>query len=164
MSGTKGKSERPGLKALMEILEPGDTLFIESFSRLSRCTRDLLAIVEELNQREVIIHSEHEKFDTSTPTEKLILTMIAALSQFERDIIAERTEEGLASVRARGHMGGRPKADQKKAYFKLTRFQRFFDLPLTIEKSCAIILRCQLISKSILFCMLFYKSLRRIKE
>lgn len=114
MSGTKGKLERPGLKALMEALAPGDILYIESFSRLSRSTKDLLSIVEELSQKEVIIHSEHESFDTATPTGQLMLTMVAALCQFERDVLAERTREGLASARARGHMGGRPRMDHKR--------------------------------------------------
>lgn len=112
MSGTK--KHRPGFDALMKRLEEGDELYIESFSRLSRSTKDLLNIVEELDKRGITIHSLHENFDTATATGKLMLTMISALSQFERDILSERTREGLRSARARGHNGGRPAVSSKK--------------------------------------------------
>lgn len=112
MSGTK--RHRPGFDELMKRLAPGDDLYIESFSRLSRSTKDLLQIIEELDEKGVHVHSLHESFDTSTPQGKLMLTMISALSQFERDVLSERTREGLKSARARGHMGGRPSADKDK--------------------------------------------------
>lgn len=112
ISGTK--RHRPGLDKLLERLEPGDVLFVESFSRLSRSTRDLLQIVEDLSARGIIIHSEKEDFDTNTATGKLMLTLMAALSQFERDILSERTREGLRAARARGHNGGRPRVNEKK--------------------------------------------------
>lgn len=112
MTGTK--IDRPGFDELMKRLEPGDELYVESFSRLSRSTKDLLDIIEKLNDREVSIHSLHEKFDTTTASGKLMLTMVAALSQFEHDLIVERTREGLRSARARGHNGGRPKMKDEK--------------------------------------------------
>lgn len=112
ISGTR--LHRPGFDALLERLEPGDVLFVESFSRLSRSTRDLLQIVETLTKKGVLINSEKENFDTATATGKLMLTVLAALAQFERDLIAERTCEGLKAARARGHNGGRPKVDTQK--------------------------------------------------
>lgn len=108
------KRHRPGFDELMNRLEFGDELYIESFSRLSRSTKDLLSIIEDLSNRGVKIHSLHEKFDTSTASGKLMLTMISALSQFERDLLSERTKEGLKSARARGHLGGRPPVNKKK--------------------------------------------------
>ena len=113
MAGTK--ANRPELEKMLEALRPGDTLVIDSFSRLSRSTKDLLEMVERLNQMGVNLVSLKEQLDTTTATGKMMLTMLSALSQFERDIIAERTLDGLKAARARGRQGGRPKAGSDKA-------------------------------------------------
>ena len=105
MTGTK--ADRPELQNLLMALRSGDTLVIESFSRLSRSTKDLLDLVERLNAMGVHLVSMKENLDTTTATGKMMLTMLSALSQFERDIIAERTVEGLKAARARGRCGGR---------------------------------------------------------
>lgn len=105
MTGTK--ATRPEMCKLLETLREGDTLVVESFSRLSRSTKDLLETVEKLQGMGVHLISHKEQLDTTTATGKLMLTMLSALSQFERDIIAERTREGLKAARARGRMGGR---------------------------------------------------------
>lgn len=112
ISGTK--ASRPQLDELMRNIRQGDTLIIDSFSRLSRSTKDLLTMVDTLQQKGVHLVSLKEKLDTTTATGKLMLTMLSALSQFERDIIAERTAEGLKAAKARGKRGGRPKASQDK--------------------------------------------------
>ena len=112
MTGTK--ADRPQFLMMMEALREGDTLIIDSFSRLSRSTKDLLETIETLKTKQINIKSIKESLDTSTPQGKLMLTMLAALSQFERDIIAERTVDGLKAARARGRLGGRPKANSKK--------------------------------------------------
>lgn len=112
MTGTK--STRPELTRMLDSLRPGDTLVIDSFSRLSRSTKDLLETVERLTSEGVNIISLKEQLDTTTATGKLMLTMLSALSQFERDLIAERTRDGLKAARARGHLGGRPKAGNEK--------------------------------------------------
>lgn len=101
---------RPELEKMMLTLRQGDTLIVESFSRLSRSTKDLIEMVEKLNGMGVELISIKEQLDTTTATGKLMLTMISALVQFERDILAERTAEGLKAARARGRKGGRPKA------------------------------------------------------
>lgn len=106
--------DREQLDALLNQLRANDVIYVESFSRLARNTKDLINIVEELSQRQVILISHKEKFDTSTPTGKLMLTMLAALSQFERDIIVERTKEGLNTARARGKVGGRKPKEPKQ--------------------------------------------------
>ena len=109
---TGTKANRPILQQMLDTLRTGDTLIVDSFSRLSRSTKDLLEVVEELTHKGVNLISLKEKLDTTTATGKLMLTMLSALSQFERDIIAERTKDGLKAARARGRMGGRPKVNE----------------------------------------------------
>jgi len=112
MTGTK--SDRPELKTMLLTLRSGDILVIDSFSRLSRSTKDLLDLVEKLTNMGVHLVSLKENLDTTTATGKLMLTMLSALSQFERDLIAERTIDGLKAARARGRCGGRPRLGTDK--------------------------------------------------
>lgn len=105
MTGTK--STRPELQLMLLTVRSGDTVIVESFSRLSRSTKDLLQLVEKLTNMGVHLISLKEDLDTTTATGKLMLTMLSALSQFERDLIAERTIDGLKAARARGRCGGR---------------------------------------------------------
>lgn len=112
MTGTH--SARPELQLMMMTLRPGDTLVVESFSRLSRSTKDLLDMVEKLTAMGVHLISLKEDLDTKTATGKMMLTVMSALSQFERDLIAERTKEGLKAARARGRCGGRPRLGSDK--------------------------------------------------
>ena len=118
MTGTR--SDRPELRTMLLTLRAGDVLVIDSFSRLSRSTKDLLDLVDKLTAQGVHLVSLKENLDTTTATGKLMLTMLSALSQFERDLIAERTIDGLKAARARGRSGGRPRAgtdkDRKQAY------------------------------------------------
>ena len=118
MTGTR--SDRPELRNMLRALRSGDVLVIDSFSRLSRSTKDLLALVDQLTAKGVHLVSLKENLDTTTATGKLMLTMLSALSQFERDLIAERTVDGLKAARARGRCGGRPKSgtprDRQQAY------------------------------------------------
>lgn len=111
MSGVK--SDRPQLERLKDKIRPGDIIVIESFSRLGRSTRDLIDLVEYFENKGVKLISIKEKFDTTTPQGKLMLTVFQAFSQFERDLIVQRTKEGLESARARGRKGGRPKVKDK---------------------------------------------------
>jgi len=112
MTGTK--SDRPELKTMLLTLRSGDILVIDSFSRLSRSTKDLLDLVDKLTDMGVHLISLKENLDTTTATGKLMLTMLSALSQFERDLIAERTIDGLKAARARGRCGGRPRLGSDK--------------------------------------------------
>lgn len=93
--------DRPELQKLLSIVEKGDTVHIHDFSRLSRSTSDLLKIVETLNDKGVILISNKENLDTSTPTGKLMLTMIGAINEFERMNLLERQKEGIAEARKR---------------------------------------------------------------
>ena len=110
---TGTKAHRPELDRLKSKLRAGDTVVIESLSRLGRSTKDLLQLIEEWNAQGVKLVSLKESIDTTTPTGKLLLTVLSAISQFERDITVQRVSEGLTAARARGRKGGRPKADQK---------------------------------------------------
>lgn len=111
MSGVK--ADRPELIRLKDKVRPGDTLVVESFSRLGRSTKDLIELVEYFENKGVKLISIKEQFDTYTPHGKLMLTVFQAFSQFERDLIVQRTKEGLISARARGRKGGRPKVKDK---------------------------------------------------
>jgi DNA invertase Pin-like site-specific DNA recombinase len=100
--------ERPAFQDLQQRLRPGDTVVSESLSRISRSMADLIATVEGWNARGINYRSLKEDLQFSTSTGKLLLGMLAAISQFERDIIRDRVIEGLKSARARGRKGGRP--------------------------------------------------------
>ena len=108
------KADRPELNRLKDKVRPGDSIIIESFSRLGRSTRDLIELVEYFENREVKLISVKENFDTATPQGKLMLTVFQAFSQFERDLIVQRTKEGLESARARGRKGGRPRVKDNR--------------------------------------------------
>ena len=112
MSGTK--RDRPELNRMLAHVSEGDTIVVESLSRLGRSTKDLIELVELLGEKQVQLVSLKESIDTSTPTGKLLFTLMSAMAQFERDVIAERTQEGLKAARARGRKGGRPRCDGRK--------------------------------------------------
>lgn len=125
MTGTK--RDRPELTKLLDRISEGDTVVIESLSRLGRSTKDLIALTELFEKKGVHLVSLKESIDTSTSTGKLLFTLMSAIAQFERDVIADRTKEGLRSARARGRKGGRPKTnseDIKKAV-KLYKTQQY---------------------------------------
>lgn len=107
MTGTK--RDRPELTKLLDRMTEGDTVVIESLSRLGRSTKDLIELTELFQSKGVHLVSLKESIDTSTSTGKLLFTLMSAIAQFERDVIADRTREGLKSARARGRTGGRPK-------------------------------------------------------
>ena len=88
-------TNRPELQKLLAIVQEGDTIHIHDFSRLSRSTADLLRITDELNTKGVHLVSNKENLDSSTPTGKLMLTMIGAINEFERTNMLERQMEGV---------------------------------------------------------------------
>lgn len=98
----KSREKRPQLKAMMEYVQEGDTLIVESYSRLARSTKDLLNIVDELNEKKVQFISVKERIDTSTPQGKLMLTIFAGLSEFERTNMLERVGEGIKVKKEKG--------------------------------------------------------------
>lgn len=110
---TGTKKSRPELDRLLNDVEAGDKIIITELARLGRSTRDLMNISEQLETKGVELHSLKENIDTTTSTGKAMFGMLSVMAQFERDIISERTHEGLKSARARGRVGGRPKISSK---------------------------------------------------
>lgn len=102
--------ERPQLTAALDYMRPGDTLVVWKLDRLARSLRQLIETVEMLEDRGIGFRSLTEALDTTSPGGKLVFHIFAALAEFERGIIRERTKAGLAAARARGKVGGRPPA------------------------------------------------------
>ncbi len=103
-----GKLESlPALDDLLGQVRPGDTVVVWRLDRLGRSLRHVIDVVQGLQQRDVGFISLNEQIDTGTPGGRLIFHVFGALAEFERDLIRERTEAGLAAARARGRTGGR---------------------------------------------------------
>ncbi len=100
-------TNRPELKKLLDFVREGDTVYVHDFSRLARSTKDLLDIVDQLKAKSVHLVSSKENLDTSTPTGKLMLTMVAAINEFERTNLLERQKEGIAEAKKNGVYKGR---------------------------------------------------------
>lgn len=100
-------TNRPKLQEMLDFIREGDTLHIHDFSRLARSTKDLLEIVELLNTKGVTLVSNKENIDTGTATGKLLLTVVAAIAEFERANLLERQAEGIAIAKQRGAYKGR---------------------------------------------------------
>ena len=99
-------TNRPKLQELLDFAREGDTIHIHDFSRLARSTKDLLDIVEQLNKKGIHLVSNKENIDSSTPTGKLMLTMIGAINEFERTNLLERQREGIAIAKREGKYKG----------------------------------------------------------
>lgn len=111
MSGTI--KHRPELDKVKNVVREGDNLYIESLTRLGRSTKDLLSLIEYFDLKKVRIVSQKENVDTSTPTGKMITQLMCVLSEFERDLMFQRTKAGMESARARGKWGGRAPKSKK---------------------------------------------------
>ncbi|HBP6601303.1 TPA: recombinase family protein [Pseudomonas aeruginosa] len=111
----KASMARPQLEECLADLREGDTLVVWRLDRLGRSLPDLVRIVTELEQKGVAFESLTERIETSSASGKLIFHVFAALAEFERNLIRERTKAGLAAARVRGRVGGRkPKLDAKQ--------------------------------------------------
>src|SRR5688500_12607753 len=101
--------ERPELTAALDYAREGDTLVVWKLDRLARSIRQLIETVEDLERRKIGLRSLTEAIDTTTPGGRLVFHVFAALAEFERSVIRERTAAGLEAARARGRKGGRPR-------------------------------------------------------
>jgi DNA invertase Pin-like site-specific DNA recombinase len=102
---------RPGLDAALKALRSGDTLVVWKLDRLGRDLRHLVNTIHDMTKRGVgfkVLSGHGASIDTTTPSGKLVFGIFAALAEFERELVSERTKAGLASARARGHKGGAP--------------------------------------------------------
>src|SRR5512135_2162697 len=110
------RADRPGLDEALDFARPGDTLVVWRLDRLGRSLRHLIDAVATLAERGIGLKSLQEQIDTTTSGGKLVFHVFGALAEFERDVIRERTQAGLVAARARGRLGGRPRAlDPRKA-------------------------------------------------
>ena len=100
-------TDRPELKKMMDYVRKGDTVIVESISRFARNTRDLLELIEKLSEKGVEFVSRKEAIDTTTPTEKFMLTVFGAVAELEREYILQRQREGIAIAKAQGKYTGR---------------------------------------------------------
>lgn len=115
---TGTKRDREQLNKMLDELQKDDIVIIADLTRISRSTKDLLEIVEKIKDKGASIKSIKDTWlDTTTdnPYHSFLLTVMAGLSQLERDLISQRTKEGLASAKARGREGGRPNKRSEKA-------------------------------------------------
>ena len=100
-------TNRPGLQAMLSYVRKGDVLCVESLSRLGRSTRDVLNIIDTLNQKGVGFESQKENIDSSTPQGRFVLTIFSALSELEVEVTRQRMLEGVAIAKAAGKYKGR---------------------------------------------------------
>jgi DNA invertase Pin-like site-specific DNA recombinase len=132
VSGTK--AERKGLTEALSHLREGDTLVVWRLDRLGRSLRHLIDTITKLADRGVGFKSLTENIDTTTSGGKLVFHIFGALAEFEREIIRERTQAGLASARSRGRIGGRPKILSTKEVQMLRNMAA--DKSLTVSDIC----------------------------
>lgn len=110
------KDMRPGLNDCLKALQPGNTLVVWKLDRLGRDLKHLVNLVDDLRKRDIgfkVLTGQGAQIDTTTPNGRLIFGMFASLAEFERELIVERTQAGLAAARARGRKGGRPRKMDK---------------------------------------------------
>ena len=110
--------DREQLKEMLSFVREGDTVYCSDISRIARNTRDLLNIVEELNNKGVYFVSLKESIDTSTPTGKFMLTVFGAMAELERENILQRQREGIAIAKKEGKYKGRAKMKLDEEEFK----------------------------------------------
>jgi len=134
--------DRPELQRLMDQLRPGDVVVVWKLDRLSRSLKDLLILMERIDQAGAGFRSLTESIDTTTPAGRMMMQMVGAFAEFEREMIRERTQAGLQAARAEGRTGGRPP--------KLTKQQRqdIADNVLSGRKSGADMARLYSISET----------------
>lgn len=112
-------TNRPELHRMLDYVREGDTLYIESISRLARSTKDLLSLVQVLQEKGVDLVSLKENIDTTTPQGRFILTIFGALSELERENILQRQREGIEIAKQNGKVLGRPIIEVPKDWDKV---------------------------------------------
>src|SRR5215212_8974841 len=134
---TGTKEERPGLTEALSHLRPGDTFVVWRLDRLARSLTNLIETVNHLAAQHIAFRSITESIDTSSATGQFVFHIFGALSEFERNLIKERTIAGLTAARARGKSGGRPKRSLKSSKVTLAN-KLYADKANTIDDICRI--------------------------
>lgn len=128
---------RPQLEGLLEHLRKGDVVVVWKLDRLARSLKDLVSLVNQIQEKGASFRSVNDQIDTTSAHGKFTFHIFASLAEFERDIIRERTKAGLAAARARGRVGGRPKGLSKKAQHKsMLAKQLYLERELSISEIC----------------------------
>lgn len=120
--------QRPQLNKMISQLRPNDIVIIWRLDRLGRSLKDLLELVNSFGEKQVGLISLNENINTTTPTGKLVFHIFAALVEFERELIRERTMAGLSAARARGRKGGRPAGLSDGALSKAKAAKYLYDM------------------------------------
>ena len=139
------RSDRPELARMLDALRRDDVVVVAELSRLSRSVRDLFCIVEQIHGVGAEIKSLKEPWlDTTTPQGRLLFTFFSGISEFERELIRQRTLEGMAAARARGRLGGHPFLDSQKVDLAIRMYE---------SRNCSVaeITRTTGVSKSALY-------------
>lgn len=143
---------RDGFKRLCSTVRKGDTIVVESLSRVGRSAKELLEVLENWQDQGIIFMSIKENIDLSTTTGKLIAQLLSGLAEFEANCIRERVKEGIAVARAKGRIGGRPKTKKEKIdkAFRLYRSKEY-----SVKELCEL---CGISAAT------FYRALREAKD
>ena len=130
-------TDRPKLLEMIDYVRNGDTVYIKDFSRLARSTKDLLWIIEELENKKVKLISIKEKLDTSTPAGKLMVTMLGAIYEFERANLLERQKDGIAVAKKEGKYKGRKKIKKPDNWHEV--YSDWSCRKITAKKACELL-------------------------
>lgn len=135
---TGTKADRHELNKMIDELEVGDTVVIADLTRVSRSTKDLLSIVDRIKDKGASIKSIKDTWlDTTSnnPYNEFLLTVMSGMAQLERDLISQRTKEGLASAKARGRNGGRPSQRNDKTDIVKMLYDKNYKITEIVEKT-----------------------------
>jgi len=128
------KSKRPGLDEMLKEARPKDIIVIWKLDRLGRSLKHLVDLVAELNERDIGLRSLNDPIDTTTAQGRLVFNIFASLAEFEREIIRERTNAGLAAARARGRTGGRKPGLSEDAKRKARIAQSYYEEGMAVNQ------------------------------
>lgn len=130
--------ERPKLREMLEFIRENDEVYIESFSRLARSTKDLLVLVEHITEtKKAHLISLKENIDTNSPTGRMFLTIIASINQFERECLLERQKEGIRIAKKKGIYKGRKRIDFPKDWEEI--YKKYKTREITGNKAMEIL-------------------------
>ena len=127
-------TNRPKLMEMLDYVREGDTVYVKDFSRLARSTKDLLNILDFLENKKVHLVSDKEKLDTSTPAGKLMVTMLGAIYEFERANLLERQKDGIAIAKKEGKYKGRKKISKPANWQEV--YNEWKTRNITAKKAC----------------------------